>query len=50
MLAALSKYGVTRLTRESLLTIMANNFRKKPAFAEKNLSLFEAGEKSVTST
>jgi len=50
MLAALSKHGVARLKRESLLTIMANNFRKKPAFAEKNLALFEAGEKSVANT
>jgi 2-oxoglutarate ferredoxin oxidoreductase subunit gamma len=48
MLAALSKHGVARLKRESLLTIMANNFRKKPALAEKNLALFEAGEAELT--
>jgi 2-oxoisovalerate ferredoxin oxidoreductase beta subunit len=49
MLAALSKHGVTRLTRDSLLNALVDGFRKKPALAEKNRDLFEAGEKQISS-
>jgi 2-oxoisovalerate ferredoxin oxidoreductase beta subunit len=45
MLATLSKHGVMRLKRESLLRIMERNFLKKPALGAKNLEIFEAGEK-----
>lgn len=50
MLAALSKSGVMRLKRESLLRLMERNFLKKPALGAKNLEIFEVGEKSVANT
>jgi Pyruvate/2-oxoacid:ferredoxin oxidoreductase gamma subunit len=47
MLAILSKSGVMRLKRESLLRIMERNFLKKPALGAKNLEIFEVGEKQI---
>jgi len=48
MLAALSKRGVTRLTRDNLLNTLVDSFRKKPALAEKNRALFAAAEAAIT--
>ena len=49
MLAALAKHGVTRMTRDNLLKALVDSFRKKPALAEKNHTLFEAGEAEIAS-
>ena len=45
MLAALSRLGVTHISRASLIRALADSFAKKPALAEKNVAFFEAAEK-----
>ena len=47
MLVALSKHGVTHLTRDNLLNALVGSFWKKPALAEKNSSLFIAAEAEI---
>lgn len=50
MLAAMSRLGVTRLTREHLLDALTASFKKKPALAEKNRVLFETAEEELERT
>jgi 2-oxoisovalerate ferredoxin oxidoreductase beta subunit len=47
MLVALSKHGVTHLTRDNLLNALVGSFWKKPALAEKNRFLFTAAEAEI---
>lgn len=44
MLAALSRLGVTGLTRERLLDALDSSFRRKPSLVEKNRMLFGEAE------
>jgi 2-oxoisovalerate ferredoxin oxidoreductase beta subunit len=44
MLAALSRLGVTGLTRECLLDALDSSFRRKPSLVEKNRMLFGEAE------
>jgi 2-oxoisovalerate ferredoxin oxidoreductase beta subunit len=47
MLAALSRLGATRLSRDNLIRALADSFAKRPALAEKNVALFNAAEAEV---
>jgi len=47
MLAALSRLGVTHISRDNLIRALAASFSKKPALAEKNVEFFNAAEAEV---
>jgi 2-oxoisovalerate ferredoxin oxidoreductase beta subunit len=47
MLAALSRLNVTGISRDNLLNALTASFKKKPALAEKNRTLFQAAEDEV---
>ena len=44
MLAALSRLGVTHISRDSLIRALVDSFAKKPVLAEKNKAFFETAE------
>ena len=48
MLGALSKLGLTTLSRENLLTALAASFAKKPSLVPKNYKLFEIAENALS--
>ncbi|MCL2103717.1 MAG: 2-oxoacid:acceptor oxidoreductase family protein [Kiritimatiellaeota bacterium] len=47
MLAALSRLGVTRVSRDNLIRALHDSFAKKPVLAEKNVAFFETAENEI---
>ena len=47
MLAALSRLGLARVSRDNLLRALVDSFSKRPALADKNVTLFQAAEGAV---